>query len=130
MIQRMAKPFRGEVTLADGTRWNERDFLAVAGGTIDQMGLGFRPFHRFEEKPEQFHILGIFTSPLGFVRDMPRVWRGEPMREGKAIDGVTSAATIRSADGIMRYMIDGDLHETSGDLHVAIGPRVKIVVGT
>jgi diacylglycerol kinase family enzyme len=130
MIRRMAKPFRGEVVLADGSCWKERDFLAVAGGTIDQMGLGFRPFHRFEEKPEQFHILGIFTSPLGFVRDMPRVWRGEPMREGKAIDATTNAASIRSADGVMRYMIDGDLHETSGDLRVSIGPRVKIVVGT
>jgi diacylglycerol kinase family enzyme len=130
MIRRMAKPFRGDVTLADGTRWEERDFLAVAGGTIDQMGLGFRPFHRFDEKPEAFHLLGIYTSPLGFVRDMPRIWRAEPMREGKVVDATTGAATIRSADGVMRYMIDGDLHETSGELKVSIGPRVKIVVGT
>jgi diacylglycerol kinase (ATP) len=130
MIRRMAKPFRGDVTLADGTFWKERDFLAVAGGTIDQMGLGFRPFHRYDEKPQQFHILGVYTSPLGFVREMPRVWRGEPMREGKVVDGTTNAATIRSADGVMRYMIDGDLHETSGELRVSIGPRVKIVVGT
>ena len=25
--------------------------------------------------------------------------------------------TVRSADGIVRYMIDGDLHESRGDAH-------------
>src|SRR5262249_49137674 len=41
MIQRMAKPFRGRVELPDGTAWAERDYLAVAAGTIDQIGLNF-----------------------------------------------------------------------------------------
>src|SRR5207245_1852501 len=49
MVRRMAQPFRGQVQFADGTRWEKRDFLAVAGGTIDQIGLGFRPFYRYAE---------------------------------------------------------------------------------
>jgi diacylglycerol kinase family enzyme len=129
MIRRMARPFRGSVLLEDGTRWEERDFLAVAGGTIDQIGLGFRPFYRYEERPAAFHVLGITTSPLGFVRELPRVWRAEPMRPGKTLEACVSRAVISSHDGVMRYMIDGDLHETRGDLEVTVGPRVKIVVG-
>ena len=39
MIRRMAAPFRGTVELDDGTIWDERDYLSVAGGTIDQIGL-------------------------------------------------------------------------------------------
>ncbi len=34
---------------------------------------------------------------------------------------------VRSADGHVRYMIDGDLHETRGALAVSIGPRVRLV---
>jgi hypothetical protein len=50
------------------------------------------------------------------------------MRPGKTFESVTERAVVQSADGVMRYMIDGDLHETRGEVEVAIGPRVKLVV--
>lgn len=130
MVRRMAAPFRGSVSFDDGTSWAERDYLAVAGGTIAQMGLNFRPFYRFNERPNAFHLLGIDPSPMAFVRQLPRIWRAEPMAPGRTLEAVVDRATIRSADGRMRYMIDGDLHEKSGELEVSIGPKVKIVVGT
>ncbi len=130
MIRRMAAPFRGSVELDDGTVWPERDYLAVAGGTVDQIGLNFRPFYRWGEKPSTFHILGIHTSPLGFVSQLPRIWRAAPMKQGHTYEGVTTHAIIRSPRSSLRYMIDGDLHECDGPLHVSIGPRVRIVVGT
>ncbi len=128
MIQRMAKPFRGSVEV-NGERWPERDYLAVAGGTIDQIGLGFKPFYRYGERPNAFHILGIHTSAMGFVRELGRVHRGEPMTDGKTYEAVSEKATVRSADGTMRYMIDGDLHSTRGEVELSVGPRVKILVG-
>jgi hypothetical protein len=51
------------------------------------------------------------------------------MRPGKTLEACVPRATVTSDDGIMRYMIDGDLHERRGDLEVTIGPRVRIVVG-
>ncbi len=128
MIKRMARPFRGSVTLEDGTTWGERDYLAIAAGTIDQIGLNFRPFRRYAEQPRKFHALGIHTSPFGFVCDLPRIWRAEPMHEDKTYEACASRMTVRSADGVMRYMVDGDLHERPGELEVSIGPRVKIVL--
>jgi diacylglycerol kinase (ATP) len=143
MIQRMAKPFRGSVQTfsdngpsgAEGDRvrnnqWPERDYLAVAAGTIDQIGLGFKPFYRYAEQPGAFHILGIHTSAMGFVRELGRVHRGEAMGEGKTYEAVTERAVVRSADGTMRYMIDGDLHSTRGEVELTVGPRVKILVNT
>lgn len=130
MIKRMAEPFRGSVELEDGTIWPERNYLSIAGGTVDQIGLNFRPFYRFAEKPNTFHILGIHTSPMGFVSQLPRIWRAAPMKPGHTYEAVTSRATIRSQHSSLRYMIDGDLHECAGPLHVSIGPRVRIVVGT
>jgi hypothetical protein len=130
MIKRMAEPFRGSVEIGDGTVWPERDYLAIAGGTVDQIGLNFRPFYRYAERPNTFHILGIYTSPMGFVRQLPRIWRAAPMQPGHTYEAVTDRAVIHSPRAPLRYMIDGDLHECSGPLYVSIGPRVRIVVGT
>jgi diacylglycerol kinase (ATP) len=127
-IRRMAKPFRGSVKLGDGTSWEERDYLAVAAGTIAHIGLNFKPFHRYDELPGHFHMLGIHATPWSFVKDLPRIHRGEPMRPGKTFDALLKRAVVRSADGHMRYMIDGDLHEARGDVEVALGPKVKLVV--
>ena len=82
MIQRMARPFRGSVELDGNKVWPENDYLAIAAGTIDQIGLNFRPFWRYAERPGTFHALGIHASPLRFVAELPRIWRAEPMREG------------------------------------------------
>ena len=129
MIKRMAAPFRGSVELPDGTKWPERDYLAIAGGTIDQIGLNFRPFYRFDEKPGIFHLLGIHTTPFGFVRQLPRIWRAAPMAEGHTYEATTPSCVIRSSTGSIAYMIDGDLHACDGPLHVGVGPKVRIVVG-
>lgn len=129
-IKRMAAPFRGSVEVDGQVVWPERDYLAIAGGTVDQIGLNFRPFYRYGERDSSFHVLGIYTSPLGFVGQLPRIWRAAPMAAGHTYDAVTSTAVIRSSTGSIRYMVDGDLLECDGALHVSTGPRVRIVVGT
>jgi len=128
MIRRMAKPFRGSVELGDGTVWPERDYLTVVGATIDQIGLGFRPFYRSNEKDGAFHLLGIHASAFQLVCDLPRIRAAKPMRDGRAYDAASDRATIRSADGMMRYTIDGDLHEHAGEIEISTGPKVTIVL--
>jgi diacylglycerol kinase (ATP) len=127
-IRRMARPFRGTVTLDDGTVWGERDYLAVAAGTISHIGLNFRPFYRYADREGAFHVLGIHASPMAFVKELPRIHRSKPMDATKTFDAVSSRIVLRSADGHVRYMIDGDLHETRGELAASIGPRVRLVV--
>jgi len=127
IVSRIAAKWQGWVELDDGTTWEERDYFSVAGGTIDQIGLDFKPFYRWGEKEGCFHILGIHTSAMGFVADLPRIWRARPMRDGKTYEATVPRATLHSADGIMRYMIDGDLHESKGPLEVTVGPRVQIL---
>jgi len=128
MIKRMARPFRGTVTLDDGSTWDERDYLAIAAGTIAHIGLNFRPFHRYDEEPGRFHVLGIHASPVAFVQELPRIHRGEPMRPGKAYDALSASMVVRGRDDVIKYMIDGDLHEGRGELRVSVGPKVRLVV--
>lgn len=128
-IRRMARPFRGSVSLDDGTTWQERDYLAIAAGTIEHIGLNFKPFYRYDQRPCAFQVLGIHASPVRFVTELPRIHQSLPMRASKTYDALASRMFVRSADGRMRYMIDGDLHEAAGELEVSIGPRVRLVTG-
>ncbi len=105
MIKRMARAFPrlGAGRFDGGGAWPERDYLAVAAGTIDHIGLNFRPFYRYAEQDEGFHALGIHASPLQFVGELPRIWRAEPMRSGRTYEACETRMVVRSADGQMQY---------------------------
>lgn len=118
----------GRVSFEDGSSFPERDYLAIGAGTVDQIGLGFRPFHRFEEAPGRFHLLGIHASALGYVASLPQVWRGRSIGVERTFERVTDHAVLEARGGVVRYVCDGDLHERRGPLTVRIGPRVRILV--
>lgn len=130
-IRRMAAPFHGTVSLNEGDCWAERDYLAVAAGTVAHIGLGFMPFHRFSEPAAggggAFHALGIHASAAEFVAELPRIHRGVPMRAGRACEAVSTGMLVRSTRGPVRYMIDGDLHSHDGAIDVTVGPRVRLL---
>lgn len=126
-IQRIAKPFEAELVV-DGELWPARRYFSVGAGTVDQIGLGFRPFYRADDSPSTLHILGIHTSAVGFVVALPRVHLGRGMGPRKVREAVAREVTIRTPDGVVEFMIDGDLHRAEGPLDVGVGPRVRIVV--
>lgn len=127
LIRRLAAPFRGTVAFEDKSVWPERDYLAVAAGTIAHIGLGFRPFYRFAERRGAFHVLGIHAPPTSFVMELPRIWEARPMRKDKAFDAVSDRMLVRSASRPLRYTIDGDLHEAAEAVEVTIAGRVRLV---
>ena len=49
------------------------------------------------------------------------------MRPGKTLEATPARAVIHSDDGVVRHMIDGDLHEVQGPLEISMGPKVRIV---
>jgi diacylglycerol kinase (ATP) len=127
MYQRLREGVRCEVTHDEGV-WASRDWLTVAAGTIADIGLGFRPFHRAPGALGRIHLLGVRTSPLGFVLDLPRIHRAMPMREDKAVDALVSRFTVRAEGAPLRYMIDGDVLEHPGaEMTVTTGPVLQIV---
>jgi diacylglycerol kinase family enzyme len=118
--------WHGRVTV-DGREWSPTDYLAVGAGAIDQIGLGFRPYPRAGSLPGKFAALGIHTSASGFVTDLPLIWRGKPMRTGKALDEMVTELRMRAL-GPFDYIIDGDLYRCSGELVVRTGPPVEFIL--
>ena len=124
----VAQRWEGRVTVDDREAFPDRDYLAIGAGTVDQIGLGFRPFYRCRAEPGTFQILGIHTSALGFVRKLPDVWRARPMGPDHTYDRLARRAVIEARSGVVSYCCDGDVHEHPGPLVVETGPRVRILV--
>jgi diacylglycerol kinase family enzyme len=68
MIRRIARRWEGRVTFEDGDSFPERDYFAIGAGTVDQIGLGFRPFYRYGQRAGHFHILGIHSASSASCR--------------------------------------------------------------
>lgn len=128
MMGRVAPRWHGRVRFSDGSQFPERDYLGIAAGTVDQVGLGFRPFYRNHEKPGTFHMLGIHTTPKGFVKSLPSIWKAKPMGEEHTYERLVKEAIVEECGGIVHYMLDGDLHTHPGPLTLRMGPTVKIIV--
>lgn len=124
--ERVAAPFHGAVRFREGPAWETREYLAITGGTIEDMGLGFRPFAAARRKPAVFQLLGIHGPPAALAAALPRIWRGKPLGHRAAYDTLTTHAVIEPAhDSTYGYMVDGDLYEQRGPLTVKSGPRVR-----
>lgn len=123
--QRLRARFRGQVT-CNGETWPERDYLAVAAGTIDQIGLGFRPFHRARECAGTFHALGITCTVAEFIADLGRIRLGRPMSPRKAHETLATSLLLESETPI-HYFIDGDLYTSAGPVRVGVGPRIRVI---
>lgn len=126
--KRVGRRWEGRVTFRDGDSFPDRDYLSIGAGTVDQIGLGFRPFYRCGEAPGRFHMLGIHTSPGGFVGRLPNIWRAMPMGEDHTYEKLTDYAVLEARSGVVEYMCDGDLFVHRGPLELSGGPRVKILV--
>lgn len=126
MVRRMTEPVEAEVE-TEGDGWGYRSYLTLAAGTIPDIGLGFRPFHLADELDGAFHLLGIHTSPIGFVTELPRIHRAQAMMPGKASSLAIRKATIRTRGNGMSMMIDGDLVELPrSSVKLSLGPSVRI----
>ena len=127
-IERIIKPFRARVELDDGSIWPDRDYQTIAASTVDQIGMGFRPFIRCEERSHAFHMLGIVCDSVTVAKLLPRIRLGLPLPQEHALSAVTSRVVFRAQEPIT-YTIDGDMHTSyDGLVTLETGPRVEIIL--
>jgi diacylglycerol kinase family enzyme len=126
LSRRIYKRFKARV-VSDGEEWACREFMTVAAAVVEQIGLGFRPFYRCDEEPGAFAILGIHTSAVGFVTELPRILGGQPMRRDKVIDRVARDVLFEPLEGDIEYIIDGDTYRSAGPVRLRTGPRLRFI---
>jgi len=126
LAKRLFERFRARV-IVDGQEWEHESYTAIVAGTIHEIGLGFTPFFRCEERPHTFHFLGIVTSPAGFATALPKIFFGRKVSP-KKIHQVVAEEVIFESDQPLKYTLDGDTHQAGNRLVVTAGPRLEIIV--
>jgi diacylglycerol kinase family enzyme len=124
--RRLTDPIAARVTV-DGVWHREGRWLTVAAGTIDQVGLGFRPFFGAVEQPGTLHALAIGGSPFTLARQLRYAWSGRSMRSPDIADRVGRELRIE-ASAPQLAMMDGDLIELGPNVVVRVGPRLDLLV--
>lgn len=112
--------------LADGKEIHFREILAILAGTVEQVGMGFTPLPRGNEKPGTFHIIITGEKPIEGVKQFFRIKKGLPMKGEKNFNGIISSLVIES-ESPFQYTMDGDMFDSQPRLVVEMGPRVELV---
>lgn len=125
-IRRLTRPYEGSV-VADGETLAGDRWTAVAAGTVEQLGLGFRAFHLAPAHPGKMHLQAVGGSVVDLARDLPRIYRGiPPARPGNRELTVTTLV-LKSHERI-GYMVDGDFYQADRELRVTVDRTVDLVV--
>lgn len=126
LIRRLMRPVEVEVEVG-GSVLAERRFLAVTAGTVDDIGLGFRPFFEALTTPGSLHALAIACSPFALVLQLPRVRLARPTTHPRITSLVGQGFCLRG-EGPLGFMVDGDFHLGPPSLVVSVGPRVSLLL--
>jgi diacylglycerol kinase family enzyme len=119
------RSFRGTVAI-DGREIPRRDFLGILAGTVEHVGLGFRPLSPLDAEKGTFHIIATGVTPMVFARNIVGLARGKHLQHPDHFDRYAKSAVI-SGDAPFVYTMDGDLYTAERDLIVETGPVVEIV---
>lgn len=127
LIRRLTRPWRGTITL-DGASLGGDEWVAVAIGTVEQMGLGFQVFHLLQQHPEQLQVVGIGGSVANLARDLVPLFRGQGVfRPGNLTH--TGAELILAGDEPQQLMIDGDFYVAEqGRVRYSLGPVLRLLL--
>ena len=125
-IRKLTRPFHGTLTLGD-QQWGPGDFTAIAAGTVEQIGLGFRAFPLSRRHPGSIHVVGVTGSVVDLALDLPRIYLGKGVRRPGNFDTHGVVFRLTSPEP-MGFMIDGDFHTAEGEVQVSCGPELSFLL--
>lgn len=112
----VGRPISAGETLFEGSA------RMVAVGTIPYYGFGFRVFPYADERPDRMHLRIAALTPLPFVRNFPRIWRGEYENPRFLFDYLVESIDIE-VDPPTAFQIGGDPHGFRQRVHAALMPE-------
>jgi diacylglycerol kinase family enzyme len=112
--------------VADGKEIAFKEILAILAGTVEQIGMGFSPLPRANEKKGTFHVIITGEKPIEGVKQFFRIKKGLPMKGAYNFNDIISRLTIE-ADTPFRYTMDGELFDCDGTMTVEMGTPVRLI---
>jgi hypothetical protein len=111
----------------DGMELPEREFAGIHVASMSiNLGNVFRFFPKADE-PGQMHALIGAISPLGIVRNIPRMHLGkELIGKGMLDRSCREMKMVAVGDELLAPIIDGEVYENVREASFTLGPRVRI----
>jgi len=126
LLARLMRPIDIEVEV-DGVTWPRAAYLSIGAGTVDDIGLRFRPFALAPTHPGHVHAVAFGCTPAALVGELGRIWLARPMKAA-GIRSVVTPRIVMRAETPIAYMVDGDFHTGASTLTVEAGPRVRLLL--
>lgn len=104
-----------------------QDSNGIAASTMEQVGLGMRPFSRVAEAPGKFHAMAFRIRPERFVHVSWRMLRGRLETHPQHLNTVTDSLIVEAEQPIP-YALDGDIFRGGNRLSITTGPRLELVL--
>ncbi len=119
------KRLRGRVSL-DGNLLPCEDFVGVLAGTVETVGMGFRPLAPMYPGERSFHVIATALRPREMLKYFFKLRKGRPIRSLRHFYAHVSELRLESPEPFS-YTMDGDLYRCDGTLLVEMGPVVSLV---
>lgn len=104
-----------------------KSFSAILASTINNVGFGFHPFYRAEEKPGCFHLLATDEKPGRIVRNIRSLRKAEAVKNLSLMDEVASCVRVELPEPC-KVMMEGEFFEAR-EVEIRTGPRINLIVG-
>ncbi|RME24561.1 MAG: diacylglycerol kinase [Deltaproteobacteria bacterium] len=125
LARRLTAPTPMTVSL-DGQRWAPEAYMAVAAGTVDDLGFGFKGFWAVTRHLGSLQALGVTCSPFALALRIPGTLWGRPWNHPGIIDQLGRTLVVEG-HGPQSYMIEGDFHRGGQRIEVGVGPPVRLI---
>ena len=126
LAQRLTRPFEGAMVL-DDEPWPGRRWLAVAVGTVEELGLGFTPFPGVAREPGKMHVIGIGSGIARLALELPSVYRGRGVHQEGNREGMATCLRLQADEPVV-CMVDGDFHAGGNEVVMRVGAPVTFIV--
>jgi diacylglycerol kinase family enzyme len=128
LLRKMETPLTATLSL-DGEREPTRRYVALGAGTVETVGLGFRPYPRTTERLDRFQAFAFHGSVQTLARELPRIRRGQRVAPELGLSPLVQTLEIDAEpeQTNFTYALDGDLHQARSPLRVELGPTVRLV---
>lgn len=113
--------------VVDGRPLPLKEWLVVAAGAVDDMGLGFRPFAGLLDAPGKLGIYATASRPHRFVMDLLPFRLGRKANHSLAFQHLAEELRL-VAETPVHYNLDGELEVGPSTLVVRSGPPLTFLL--
>lgn len=125
MLERLKKQFNAKVSV-DGRPVDYPSYGLFMAGTIQYVGLAFKPLYRARENEKQFHVLVSGLKPSQVLPQTHRFFLGSKLKGTPHHDSLAVEVTVNSEEPL-GYTIDGEMYDAK-NIQISIGPVVDWIV--